>query len=62
MGAGRRANTVCQSEDGLQHHLAVFQAYHNFVVPHASLRQPLPVAEPTNGTGSAKSDPMRLAQ
>lgn len=52
--AGRRANTVCQSEEGLQHQLVVFQAYHNFVVPHASLRQPLPVAEPTNGIGSAR--------
>ena len=38
---GRRVNTLCQGEDGLQHQLAVFQAYHNFVLPHASLRQPL---------------------
>jgi hypothetical protein len=35
--AGRRVNTLCQSEDGLQHQLVVFQAYHNFVLPHASL-------------------------
>jgi hypothetical protein len=26
----------------------------NFVLPHASLRQPLQVSEPTNGRGSAK--------
>jgi hypothetical protein len=26
----------------------------HFVLPHASLRQPLPQAEPTNGTGSAR--------
>jgi hypothetical protein len=45
---------LCQGEDGLQHHLVLFQTYHNFVLPHASLRQPLPVPEPTNGSGSAK--------
>ncbi len=51
---GRQVNTLCQGEDGLQHQLVVFQSYHNFVLPHASLRQPLLVPEPTNGTGSAK--------
>src|SRR5262245_50138247 len=51
---GRRVNTLCQGEDGLQHQLVVFQTYHNFVLPHASLRQPLLVPEPTNGRGSAK--------
>jgi transposase-like protein len=51
---GRRVNTLCKGEDGLQHQLAVFQTYHNFVLPHASLRQPLLVPEPTNGRGSAK--------
>jgi transposase-like protein len=51
---GRRVNTLCQGEDGLQHRLVLFQTYHNFVLPHASLRQPLLVPEPTNGTGSAK--------
>jgi IS1 family transposase len=51
---GRRVNTLCQGEDGLQHQLAVFQTYHNFVLPHASLRQPVLVPEPTNGRGSAK--------
>lgn len=50
---GRRVNTLCQGEDGLQHQLVLFQTYHNFVLPHASLRQPLLVPEPTNG-GSAK--------
>jgi hypothetical protein len=34
--------------------LVLFQTYHNFVVPHASLRQPLQVPEPTSGSGSAK--------
>jgi IS1 family transposase len=51
---GRRVNTLCQGEDGVQHQLTVFQTYHNFVLPHSSLRQPLRVPEPTNGRGSAK--------
>jgi hypothetical protein len=51
---GRRGNTRCQGEDGLQHHLAVCQTSHHCVLPHASLRQPLPQLWPTNGTGSAK--------
>jgi len=51
---GRRVNTLCQGEEGLQHQLVVFQSYHNFVLPHASLRQPLLMPEPTNGHGSAR--------
>ncbi len=51
---GRRVNTLCQGEDGLQHQLALFHVYDNFVLPHASLHQPLPVPEPTHGTGSAR--------
>jgi IS1 family transposase/transposase-like protein len=51
---GRRVNTLCQGEDGLRQQLVVFQTYHNFVLPHASLRQPLLVPEATNGSGSAK--------
>ena len=51
---GRRVNTLCQGEDGLQHQLVLFQSYHNFVLPHASLRQPLLMPEPANGRGSAK--------
>jgi IS1 family transposase len=51
---GRRVNTLCQGEDGLQHQLALFHVYYNFVLPHASLRQPLPVPGPTHGTGSAR--------
>src|SRR3989442_11989762 len=52
---GRRVNTLCQGEAGLRDQLALFQTYHNFVLPHASLRQPLPVPEVTNGHGSAKA-------
>ena len=51
---GRRVNTLCQGEDGMQHQLALFHTYDNFVLPHNSLRQALPESEPTNGTGSAK--------
>jgi IS1 family transposase len=51
---GRRVNTRCKDEDGLQHQLAFFHVYHNFVLPHARLRQPLPISEPTHGTGSAQ--------
>jgi IS1 family transposase len=51
---GRRVNTLCKHEAGLRQQVALFQVYHNFVLPHASLRQPLPQPEPTNGTGSAK--------
>jgi hypothetical protein len=32
--------------------LALFQVYHNFVLPHASLRLPLP--EPMHGMGLGK--------
>jgi IS1 family transposase len=51
---GRRVNTLCQGEAGLRDQLALFQVYHNFVRPHASLRQPLSVPEVTKGRGSAK--------
>jgi IS1 family transposase len=51
---GRRVNTLCQGAEGLRDQLILFQTYHNFVLPHASLRQPLPIPEPTNGSGSAK--------
>jgi IS1 family transposase len=51
---GRRATTLCKGETGLGQQLALFQVYHNFVLPHASLRQALAAPEPTNGTGSAK--------
>jgi hypothetical protein len=51
---GRRVNTLCQGAEGLRDQLVLFQTYHNLVLPHASLRQPLRVPEPTNGSGSAK--------
>jgi hypothetical protein len=51
---GRRVNTLCQGAAGLRDQLTLFQVYHNFVLPHASVRQPLPQPDPTKGTGSAK--------
>jgi hypothetical protein len=50
---GRRVKNLCRGEEGLLDQMVLFQTYHNFVLPHASLRPPLPVAEATNG-GSAK--------
>jgi IS1 family transposase len=51
---GRRVNTLCKGEDGLLDQLTLFQVYHNFVLPHSSLRQALPEPMPTPGRGSAK--------
>ena len=51
---GRRVNTLCQGETGLRDQLALFQVYHNFVLPHASLRQPLLIPEVASGRGSVK--------
>jgi IS1 family transposase len=51
---GRRVNTLCQGEASLGDQLTLFQVYHNFVVPHASLRQRLLVPESTHGRGSAQ--------
>jgi transposase-like protein/IS1 family transposase len=51
---GRRVNTLCQGEAGLWDQLTLFQVYHNFVLPHASLRQPLLISQATNGRGSAQ--------
>ena len=51
---GRRAATLCKGEAGLHQQLALYQTYYNFVLPHASLHQPVPQPVPTNGTGSAK--------
>ncbi len=50
----RRSSTPCKSENGLDQHLALFQVYHNFVLPHTSLREALTKPIPTNGSGSVK--------
>ena len=51
---GRRVTTLCKGEDGLRQQLALYHVYDNFCLPHASLRRPFVLPEPTNGTGSAK--------
>jgi hypothetical protein len=51
---GRRVKTLCKHEAGLRQQLALFHAYHNFVLPHASLRLPLPELEPVSETGAIK--------
>jgi IS1 family transposase len=50
---GRRVSTLCKGEDGLGQQLALYHVYYNFVLPHTSLRQPVPQPVPTHGTGSA---------
>jgi IS1 family transposase len=50
----RRSASSCHSETGLIQPLILFQVYHNFVLPHASLRLPLAAPMGTNGKGSAK--------
>ena len=51
---GRRVATLCKGEDGLRPQLALYHAYYNFVLPHASLRRPMLQPVATNGRGSAK--------
>ena len=51
---GRRVNTLCRGEESLRDQMVLFQTYHNFVLPHASLHQPLGGPEATHGTGSAR--------
>ena len=51
---GRRVNTLCKHEAGLRQQLTLFHAYHNFILPHASLRIPLPELEPVPATGAVK--------
>jgi IS1 family transposase len=51
---GRRVIMLCKGETGLRHQCSLYQTYHNFCLPHASLRRPLPQPEPTHGNGSAK--------
>jgi IS1 family transposase/transposase-like protein len=54
---GRRVTTLCKHETGLRQQLALFHVYHNFVLPHASLRLPLPL--PIHGTGAVKQWQLR---
>jgi len=51
---GRRVATLGKGEDGIQQQLALYHVYYNFCLPHTSVRLPLSLPKPTNGTGSAK--------
>jgi IS1 family transposase len=51
---GRRVNTLCKHEAGLRQQVVLFQAYHNFGLPHVSLRLPLPEFEVILGTATVK--------
>jgi len=50
---GRRVTTLGKHEDGVRQQVALYHVYHNFCLPHASLRVPWPQPLPTNGPGSA---------
>jgi IS1 family transposase len=52
---GRRVTTLCKGEESLRQQLALYHVYHNFCLPHTSLRQPLPQPIPTNGMGSVQT-------
>ena len=49
---GRRVNTLGKHETGLRQQLALFHTYHHVVLPHASLRLPLPELDTISETGS----------
>ena len=51
---GRRVNTLCKHAAGLRQQLTLFHAYHNCVLPHASVRLALPELETVPGTGAIK--------
>ena len=38
---GRRVSTLCKGEEGLRQQLTLYHVYHNFCLPHVSLRQAL---------------------
>ena len=51
---GRRTSTLCKGEAGLCQQLVLDHMYYNFVLPHASVRQPMAEPVATKGHGSAK--------
>jgi hypothetical protein len=53
-GSGTPSDDAVQTRSGRTAAVALYHVYHNFCLPHASLRLPLPQPEPTHGSGSAK--------
>jgi IS1 family transposase len=51
---GRKVQDLAKTMSGLRNQLSLAQAYHNFCLPHASLRLSLPQPIPTRGNGSPK--------
>ena len=51
---GRRGATLGQGEDGVRQPRGLSHGSDHGCLPHASFCQPLPLPEPTNGTGSAR--------
>jgi|SRR5215813_10091871 len=56
---GRRVLTLCKSGAGLRHQTTLYHTYYNFCLLHASLRVPLVLPPPTNGSGSGKKWQLR---
>jgi IS1 family transposase len=51
---GRKVGDLAKTITGLKDQLSLTRAYHNFCLPHAALRLPLPLPQPTRGNGSPK--------
>ena len=51
---GRKVISLAKTQLGLGTQLSVCQTYHNFCLPHSSLRLPLPEPQPTRGSGSLR--------
>jgi hypothetical protein len=48
---GRRVNTLCKHEAGVCQQVTIFHTSHHFVLPHSSLRLPLPDLMDTIASG-----------
>ena len=51
---GRKVMSLAKTQMGLEAQLSLCQTYHNFCLPHSSLRLPLPEPQPTRGNGSPR--------
>ena len=51
---GRKVICLAKTKLGLEAQLSLCQTYHNFCLPHSSLRVPLPEPQPTRGSGSPR--------
>jgi IS1 family transposase len=51
---GRKVMSLAKTQVGLEAQLSLCQTYHNFCLPHSSLRLPLPEPQSTRGNGSPR--------